>query len=154
MRMDASSRFVAPLERRPTLPRVTTPAPLTVLFDGGCRLCTRSAQMIQRVFGRDRVALRDFQQSGALDPYPTVTAEAATKKMHVVMPDGRVFAGAEAFARILANVRILGWSAWLYYVPGVRQFADVVYALVAKYRYRLFGRNDSCEGGTCGVHGI
>ncbi len=126
---------------------------MTVLYDGSCRFCTRSAHLVQRRFGRERVALRNFQEAGALEPYPSVTHEAAMKKMHVVMPDGRVFAGAEAFARILAASSRLGRLALLYYVPGVRQLADLGYWLVARYRYRLMSRSEPCEDGTCHLHG-
>ena len=126
---------------------------MTVLYDGDCRFCTRSAHSIQRRFGRARVSLRNFQEPGGLDPYPSITHDAAMKRMHLVRGDGRIFAGAEAFARILATVPILGWLAWLYYVPGIRQLADWGYALVAKYRYRLFGRTQACDGGTCHLHG-
>jgi predicted DCC family thiol-disulfide oxidoreductase YuxK len=131
---------------------VTAPGPMTVLFDGACPFCTRSARAIQRVFGVESVTLRDFQQPGALEPHPTVTLDALRAKMHVVMPDGRVFAGAEAFARIVARVPVLGWMAWLYYVPGARQIADAAYAWVAKHRYRLF-RRTACTSGTCQKHG-
>ena len=68
------------------------------------------------------------------------------------MPDGQVFAGAEAFARLFASVPVIGWLGWLYYVPGARQVADGVYALVARHRYRLFGRAEVCEGGACKAH--
>ncbi len=126
---------------------------MTVLYDGDCRFCTRSAHGIQKRFGRARVALRNFQEPGALEPYPGVTHEAAMKKMHVVMADGRVYAGAEAFARIVASVPVVGWLAFAYYIPGVKQLADLGYALVAKYRYKLFGRTEACDGGTCHLHG-
>lgn len=133
--------------------RVTGAPAMTVLYDGDCRFCTRSAHAIQRRFGRAHVTLRNFQEPGGLDPYPSVTHEAAMKKMHLVLGDGRIFAGAEAFARIVATVPVLGWVAWLYYVPGIRQLADLGYALIAKYRYRLFGRTEKCDGGTCHLHG-
>ena len=126
---------------------------MTLLYDGDCRFCTRSAHTIQRRFGRARVTLRNFQEPGVLEAHPSITHEAAMKKMHLVLDDGRVFAGAEAFARIVATVPVLGWLAWLYYVPGIRQLADLGYALIAKYRYRLFGRTAQCDGGTCHLHG-
>jgi predicted DCC family thiol-disulfide oxidoreductase YuxK len=126
---------------------------MTVLFDGDCRFCTQSAHDVQRRFGRERIALRNFQEPGVLDAYPAVTHEAAMKKMHVVTGGGRVFAGAEAVARIVAGVRFVGWLAYVYYVPGIRQLADLAYALVAQHRYRLFGRTERCEGGTCHLHG-
>ncbi|MGD0525518.1 MAG: DUF393 domain-containing protein [Polyangiaceae bacterium] len=126
---------------------------MTVLYDGDCRFCTRSAHTIQRRFGRERVALRNFQEPGALEAYPSVTHDAAMKKMHVVLPDGRIFAGAGAFVRILASIRFVGWLAYAYYIPGIKQLSDLAYATVAKYRYRLFGRTETCDGGTCHLHG-
>jgi predicted DCC family thiol-disulfide oxidoreductase YuxK len=132
---------------------MTAAAPMTVLYDGGCRFCTRSAHSLRRWIGRDRVALTDFQPSGVLDAYPGISRDAAMKRIHVVMPDGRIFAGAEAFARMLATLRWVGWAAWVYYVPGLRQLANVMYDLIAKYRYRLFGRTEECDGGTCHLHG-
>jgi len=125
---------------------------LTVLYDGACLFCTRSAQGIQRRFGRGRVALVDFQEPGALDAYPAVTHAAAMKRMHVVTGEGRVFAGAAAVARVVASVPVVGWLAYAYYVPGIRQLADLTYALVARYRYRLSGRAGDCDGGTCHLH--
>ena len=126
--------------------------PITLLFDGACPFCTASARTVERVFGARRVVLRDFQGEGALAPYPSLSHEALMQKMHVVMPDGRVFAGAEAFARIALRAPPLGWIACLYYVPGIRQLADVVYSFVAKHRYRLFGRTASCDGKSCDLH--
>jgi predicted DCC family thiol-disulfide oxidoreductase YuxK len=130
---------------------VTSPA-LTVLFDGNCRFCTRSARAVQRRFGRARIAVQDFQEPGALGRYPAVTLEAAMDKMHVVLADGRVFAGAEAFARVVASIPYVGWVAFLYYVPGLRRLADLAYRLVSRHRYRLFGKAEACDGGTCHLH--
>ncbi len=146
MRMNASTAIRY-------LGRVAGAPDMTLLYDGDCRFCTRSAHTIQRRFGRARVSLRNFQEPGGLEAYPSITHEAAMKKMHLVRGDGRIFAGAEAFARIAATVPVLGWLAWLYYVPGIRQLADLGYALIAKYRYRLFGRTQPCDGGTCHLHG-
>jgi predicted DCC family thiol-disulfide oxidoreductase YuxK len=127
-------------------------SPMIVLFDGSCRFCTRSAHSLRRTFG-SRLVLKNFQEQGALDPYPSVTHEAAMKRMHVVLPDGRVFGGAEAFARIVAeSVPVIGWVAYVYYVPGIRQLADWTYDFVARNRYRLMGKTEACDGGTCHLH--
>jgi predicted DCC family thiol-disulfide oxidoreductase YuxK len=126
---------------------------MIVLFDGHCRFCTRSAKAIARRFGTDKVTTRDFQEPEVLADYPGVTHEACMKRIHLVTPEGRVFAGAEAFARLFATVRIVGPVAFLYYVPGLRQLAELTYTLVARARYRLFGRTQQCDGGTCHLHG-
>jgi predicted DCC family thiol-disulfide oxidoreductase YuxK len=128
--------------------------PVTVLYDGDCRFCTRGARQVERLWGRRNVSLKNFQEPGALDPYPTVSRDAAMEKMHIVTASGRVFAGAEAFARIAATVPVVGWLAWLYYVPGLRQLVDLTYATIARHRYRLFGRTEACDSGTCHLHGL
>jgi predicted DCC family thiol-disulfide oxidoreductase YuxK len=127
--------------------------PITVLYDGDCRFCTRSARQIEKRFGRPNVSLRNFQEPGALDPYPGVTHDACMEKLHMVTSAGRVFAGAEAFARLVATVPVLGLLAWLYYVPGLRQVADFTYSVVARHRYRLLAKSEACDTGTCHLHG-
>ena len=74
------------------------------------------------------------------------------QRLHVVRPDGRVFAGAEAVARSMTLLPVVGWLAFLYYVPGVRQLAEAAYRIVAKNRYRIAGRTGECDGGTCSLH--
>jgi predicted DCC family thiol-disulfide oxidoreductase YuxK len=127
--------------------------PITVLYDGDCRFCIRSARQIEQRLGSANVTLRNFQEPGALDPYPGVTHDACMDKMHIVTAAGRVFAGAEAFARIVATVPVVGLLAWLYYLPGLRQLADLAYSVIARHRYRLFGRSEACDTGTCHLHG-
>jgi predicted DCC family thiol-disulfide oxidoreductase YuxK len=127
-----------------------------VLYDGACCFCTSSADALARRMGPARVRTRDVQLPGALEDYPAITRDAAMRQMHVVLPDGRVFAGAEGAARLAGRLRALGWLAALYYVPGIRQLANLTYALVARHRYRLFGRRSpaaACEGDACRVHG-
>jgi predicted DCC family thiol-disulfide oxidoreductase YuxK len=127
------------------------PAPLIVLYDGHCSFCTRSARGLQRRFGERRVRAVDLHQPGVLDGQPPAVRDAAMTKMHVILPSGRVVAGAEAAARIAAGVPIVGWLAYLYYVPGLRQLMERAYGLVAKNRYRLFGRTRPCDSGSCSV---
>jgi predicted DCC family thiol-disulfide oxidoreductase YuxK len=139
--------------------------PLTVLYDGECPFCTASAENLARRLGPARVRVRDFQQPGVLEEYPSVRREAAMLRMHVVLPDGRIYAGAEAAARIARTLRVIGWLGALYYVPGLRQLSDAAYLAIARNRYRLFGKRvraakgadangAACEGGTCHLHGF
>ena len=77
------------------------------------------------------------------------------KQMYLVAPDGRLYAGFEAAVQAVATRRILGWIAYLYYVPGIRQLCDLVYRFLASHRYRLFGKIiavGECESGMCAVH--
>jgi predicted DCC family thiol-disulfide oxidoreductase YuxK len=126
---------------------------LVILFDGHCRFCTQSAKKLARFFGPARVSTVNFQDEGVLAGYPGVTYDAAMKRMHVVEPSGRVYAGAAAFARLFRALRFIGWLGYFYYVPGIKQLAELSYDFIAKNRYRFFGKTEACEpGGTCHLH--
>ncbi len=124
-----------------------------VLFDGDCRFCTQQTRKLVRWFPRAVVA-RNFQEPGALDAFPGITHEACMKRMHLVTTKGAVYAGAEAGARIvILGLPVLGLAFWLYYVPGVRQLAELLYGVIARYRYRIAGKTVRCDpGGTCHLH--
>jgi predicted DCC family thiol-disulfide oxidoreductase YuxK len=123
---------------------------IVMLFDGSCRFCTASAKQLARR-GRG-VKTRNFQDEGVLDAYPKISYEAAMKRMHVVDDAGEVFAGAGAVFRVFRTVPWLAPFTYIYFVPGLRQLFDIGYDLVAKYRYKLFGRTATCDGGTCHLH--
>jgi predicted DCC family thiol-disulfide oxidoreductase YuxK len=139
-------------------PRTAAPggARLIALFDGHCVFCTRQAKQLERLVGANRVELVSFQDEGVLGRFPGVSHEACMQRMHVVQPDGRVFAGAEAVARAALLLPVIGWIAFLYYVPGVRQLAEWGYGVVARERYRIAGKKsgegEGCAGGTCSLH--
>ena len=54
--------------------------------------------------------------------------------MHLVFPDRRVFAGADAVPEILRLLPGRRWMRWLFAIPGVRPVARRVYAWVARRR--------------------
>lgn len=128
------------------------PTPVA-LYDGHCRFCTEQTQRLGRM-AHGRIEMRDFQQPGALDAFPTLTHEACMRELKVVEPDGRISGGAEAIVRVLRAARpLLGRLALVYYVPGVRWLADRAYRFVANRRYEVFGRTEDCDDGTCSLHG-
>jgi len=129
----------------------TPPGHYVVLYDGQCKLCTAGSQRLVGMARRGAVERVDFQAPGALDGFPGLTHDACMKQMVLVAPDGRIFGGFEAAVRALATRPIVGWIAYLYYVPGIRQLCDVLYRWIAAHRYRLFGKAE-CDSRTCAVH--
>jgi predicted DCC family thiol-disulfide oxidoreductase YuxK len=120
-----------------------------VLYDGNCQICTSGAAQMRKM-GGDKVDLRDFQDPKNLEGLPEIPYADLMDKMHVVAPDGKIYKGAEAIARVATLTPILGKLALLYYVPGARQLADFGYAQIAKRRYRLNAKD--CENGACKLH--
>jgi predicted DCC family thiol-disulfide oxidoreductase YuxK len=126
-----------------------------ILYDGHCRFCTTGARKLASWMRRGSTELVDFQQPGALARFPGLSYEACMERMYLVAPDGRFFGGAEAVARAVATLPVIGWVAFLYYVPGIRQLLDRLYRLIAANRYRIMGRAvaaGECEDGTCALH--
>ncbi|MBI3099889.1 MAG: DUF393 domain-containing protein [Planctomycetes bacterium] len=119
---------------------VDEPFKPVLLYDGHCAFCRREAARLER-WGGGRLRVRSFRDPGVLDPYPGITPAACEQAMQTVESDGRVRVGADAIVRVLSLQPLLAPVGWLYRVPGLRQFADLAYQLVARNRFRLFGTN-------------
>jgi predicted DCC family thiol-disulfide oxidoreductase YuxK len=75
------------------------------------------------------------------------------RRMHLVTPEGKVYAGFEAAVRAAATRPLLRLLAWVYYVPPVGFLLERWYALVAANRYRILGRAaEGCADGACSLH--
>jgi len=123
--------------------------PLAVLYDGHCRFCCGGARRLARWARPGSLRMVDFQAPGALDDFPGIDHANCMRHMILIAPDGRTYTGAEAIVRALATRGGLAKVGFLYYVPGIRQLSDLLYAGVARIRYRLPGKANECSSGTC-----
>lgn len=125
-------------------------AELTVLYDGACGLCRASAERVSRMDSRGRIELLDLHDTSVATRFPQVNFAEAMRLMQAVDPGGRVYSGADAWARI--GLALPGWKivAWLLLVPGIHFIAQRFYSLVARNRYRW--NRELCEDGTCALH--
>jgi predicted DCC family thiol-disulfide oxidoreductase YuxK len=125
-------------------------AELTVLYDGACNLCRGSVARVRRMDPRNRIELLDLHDASVRRRFPQVNIDDAMRLMQAVDPSGRVYSGADAWARI--GMALPGWNlvAWLLLVPGIHFVAQHFYAWVARNRYRW--SRELCEDGTCALH--
>jgi predicted DCC family thiol-disulfide oxidoreductase YuxK len=115
-----------------------------LFFDGVCNLCNGAVQFVIR---RDRRGLIRF---ASLQSEAGQAAAAAVLERYGQVPDALIFLdGSEYFIESDAALRVAryldgGWNtlAWLRIFP--RFLRDAVYRMVARYRYRWFGRQDAC----------
>jgi predicted DCC family thiol-disulfide oxidoreductase YuxK len=124
------------MDATPTPPRI-------VLYDGVCGLCDR---LVQFLVAKDRERLLRYA------PLQGDTA-ARLRAQHAAIPqdldtmvfvdEGQVYLRSRAAARI---ARYLPWpwraGAAVRFVPRV--VADWAYGLVARSRYRIFGKVEAC----------
>jgi predicted DCC family thiol-disulfide oxidoreductase YuxK len=113
-----------------------------ILFDGVCVLCSRWARF---VIERDPAA--SFRFVAVQEPYGQTLAErlgidVAFPETNAVILGGRAFFKSDAAIEVLG--RLPGWS-WVRLGRAVpRRLRNVVYDLIARNRYRWFGRTDEC----------
>jgi predicted DCC family thiol-disulfide oxidoreductase YuxK len=117
-----------------------------LLYDGQCAFCLRWVRRLQRW---DRDGALDFvaaAERGRVAGLPDISAAALDQSMHLVTPDGAVYAGGRAVPVLL---RYLPGGRWLrpwFRLPGVAWATDRGYRWVAARRHR-FG----CGAESCGV---
>jgi len=113
-----------------------------ILFDGVCVFCSR---WVRFVIARDRTLRLRFtamqsrygrtlaERLGTAPEYPETNA---------VIIGGRAYFKSDAAIRVLAQLPGWSWVRALVIVP--RPLRDPVYDLIARNRYRLFGKLDRC----------
>lgn len=136
-----------PAARAPTLGPMAAPA--IVLYDGVCGFCNGVVRFVLRRDPSGRFRFASLQSAYARDVLRRHgRSPDALDTFYLVRDPGtpaeRVIARSDA---ALALLGALGgaWSvlAALRVLP--RAVRDVVYGLVARNRYRIFGRLDACE---------
>ena len=123
---------------------------LTILFDGHCALCRASAARVRRFDSRRRIELLDLHEPSVSQRYPKIDRQEAMKWMLAVDSQGRIYSGADAWARI--GLLLPGWKfvAWILFVPGIHLLATNIYAWIARNRYRW--NRTICNDDSCSVH--
>ena len=120
------------MQTRPRAPRMAAERP-TLIYDGECDLCRKAVALVS-AWDRDRrLTLIPFQDEARVASFG-LELPALAAAMHLVLPDGRVFAGADAAPELLRLFPGKRWLAGLLRVPGVRPVARVVYAWIARRR--------------------
>ena len=117
-------------------------APL-LLFDGECNLCHGSVQFVLQ---RDRAQRFRFAALGSTAGQQALAAAGAVPPLPdsmVLLHRGRVHVRSGA---ALAVARLLPWPWPLWSVLWIVPYPlrDLLYAFVAKNRYRWFGKRSSC----------
>lgn len=114
-----------------------------VFYDGTCGFCQVSVQFVLRHNRRQDLYFAALQ-SGLLQqfmsdaPRPEPLPDAV-----FFLEDGTLYSHSEAALRIARHLNIpFSWLYYFKYIPLT--FRDFIYRFVAKHRYRIAGRTESC----------
>lgn len=113
-----------------------------LLYDGVCIFCSRWIRFIAE---RDK-AVR-FRFTPIQSAYGTRLAQAfgidpEDPDTNAVVHGGVAYFKSDAALTVLSNLPGWGWARVLFAVP--KRLRNVVYNLVAKNRYRIFGKYEAC----------
>jgi predicted DCC family thiol-disulfide oxidoreductase YuxK len=113
-----------------------------ILYDGVCIFCSR---WVRFVIARD--AQRRFRLTPIQSDYGTRLAQAfgidpADPDTNAVIHGGVAYFKSDAALTVLSSLPGWGWVRVLFWVP--KPLRDFVYNLVARNRYRIFGKYDRC----------
>jgi predicted DCC family thiol-disulfide oxidoreductase YuxK len=113
-----------------------------ILFDGVCELC---CWWVRFVIERDASARFRFvaiQSTRGSALATRLAVDVASPETNVAIINGHAYFKSDAMILVLAGLPGWSWSRIFLLLP--RRVRDWAYDRIARNRYRLFGRNESC----------
>jgi predicted DCC family thiol-disulfide oxidoreductase YuxK len=113
-----------------------------ILYDGVCVFCSRWVRFVAT-----RDVVRRFRFTAIQSTYGTRLAQAfgidpEDPDTNAVIHGGKVSFKSDAALTVLSNLPGWSWVRVLFAIP--KPLRDAVYNLVARNRYRIFGKYDAC----------
>jgi len=105
----------------------------TLIYDGDCGLCQQAVDMLRRWDREHVLRFVPFQNEAAVASFG-IGLPAVAAAMHLILPDGSVYAGADAVPELLRLLPRRRWFAPLFRIPGVLPLARRIYARIAARR--------------------
>lgn len=114
-----------------------------ILFDAECVLCSANAQFVLSHDRQKRFRLASMQGQVGSALYRRFGIDPANPDSIIVVDGDRMQRDSDAVLSIYAG---LGWpwKAFSVFRLVPRVLRDPLYLLIARNRYRLFGKRDSC----------
>jgi predicted DCC family thiol-disulfide oxidoreductase YuxK len=125
------------------VPDYSIPDHPVIVFDAACVLCSANAQFVLKHDRREHFRLASMQGDVGAGLYRRFGIDPADPDTIILVEGDSVKRDSDAVLAIYAG---LGWPwrvvAMLRLVP--RFLRDPVYRLIARNRYRLFGKRETC----------
>jgi predicted DCC family thiol-disulfide oxidoreductase YuxK len=114
-----------------------------LLFDGVCNLCDGTVRFIINKDSKKCIKFAALQSVGGREIIEQIRLEANYLKSLVLIIGDKYYLKSDAVFQILS---ILGGVWKLFYVFKIipKPIRDYMYDLIAKYRYKVFGRKEIC----------
>jgi predicted DCC family thiol-disulfide oxidoreductase YuxK len=117
--------------------------PPTILFDGVCNLCNGSVQFILKRDPQARFRFASLQSEAGRRLVTEQGLDPEVLNSVILIEDGRVYRESTAALRIARHMAG-AWKLLRVFVLIPRPIRDVAYRLIARNRYRWFGKSETC----------
>jgi len=117
----------------PRAPSMAPPTDPTLIYDGECGICRQAVALLERWDREHVLRFVPFQDAPRVARFG-IALPALAAAMHLILPDGRVYAGADAVPELLRLFPGKRWLAPLFRIPGVLRLARRIYAWIALRR--------------------
>lgn len=125
--------------------KLMNPNTLTVLFDGGCPLCSREIAHYQQLTSRMPIDWVDITQDRERLRSLGLSVAEAMAEFHVIDGSGQVYKGADGFVALWQALPYFHWLASLCKTLHLLPLMRWGYAHFARWHYRR-----RCQAGVCG----
>ena len=115
-----------------------------VLFDGVCNLCNSSVNWIIDRDKKNQFQFASLQSDYGKNVVKQFNLQSDYLDTVILLESGKIFVRSEAILRILKHlggIYTMGFAGMIF----PRFIRDFVYNLIAKNRYRWFGKQDTCR---------
>ena len=114
-----------------------------ILFDGECNLCSAAVQFLLQRDQQGKFSFASLQSEAGRRLLRRFGLDPVALDSIVLIKGNCYYLRSDAVLRIAKELP--GAWCWLYSLQIVpRHLRDFAYAIIARYRYRWFGRRSSC----------
>lgn len=115
-----------------------------VVFDGFCVLCSASVKFLLKIDKNESLKFTTLRSGHSSDDHEKPGIKSSQSASIIYIEEEKVYTESEAILRILSRIGGI-WkpvAALLGFIP--RKWRDYLYRLIAKHRYRMFGKREQC----------
>ena len=131
------------MDRPDKSPMVSEHEPVVVFFDGVCNLCNGAVDFIIRRDASSYFSFASLQADLAAKVLPPEDVAGDLDSI-VLSEEGTLYRRSTAALRIARKLSGL-WPLLYVFIIVPAPIRDLIYRLIATYRYKWFGRSESCR---------
>ncbi len=114
-----------------------------ILFDGVCNLCNSSVQFVLKHDAKKQFLFASLQSSFGQQVLAKYNLSNTNFNSFILLKNGKLYQ--KSTAALLVTKQLQGAAGWLYLFMVVPSFIrNGIYNIIAKNRYKWFGKQDAC----------